>query len=78
MMIMDFRCRLFGNLVCKTLQCSSNFLTCYYQMISCCNSNGLVHVEITFTTIPCPHYITIEGLYSIFIFFTTLSIKQDP
>ncbi len=40
MMIMDFRCKLFGNPVCKTLQCSSNFLTCYYQEISCCNPNG--------------------------------------
>ncbi len=40
MMIMDFHCRLFGNLVCKTLQCISNFLTCYYRKINCCNPNG--------------------------------------
>jgi hypothetical protein len=40
MMIMGFHCGLFGKSICKTLQCSSNFLTCYYQDISSYNSIG--------------------------------------
>ncbi len=41
MMIMDFCCRLFGNPVCKPLQCNSNNLSeCDYQLMGCCNING--------------------------------------